>query len=803
MMSTEPGGLVETSDDGTLLPFIDLDRRRQGRLRKLVEVTFAFDVREHVLAGEGHFANVQVPENVNPLLASGRGIPKTLSRTGKRPYSARSGACSDVLRRAAERLSARDPDGDALRRALRAAIVVPIAGIVGYSVAGLSQTALFTLLGAIWLLGLVDLPGNRRARALGYCGLGFNGAVLISVGTLVQPFPWLAVALTFVLGVAVTLAGVLSETIAAGRRVTLLLYVLPVSTPPAPVTARLLGWAIAVAICVPAALFLFSPRHRNDLRGHVAQVCTALADRLDGVGSGDEVSSAMSALEKNFMSADYRPVGLTAGSRALVRVVEDLKWLTDRVGNDDDVGPADLQAPVVAVLRCCARTLNAALVSPKAVDWEELDAKLAELRAVARGRDREDVGAMFAAEDDEDAMVLGRGLFWRRTIATTVDLTGRMIAAAAAADARPVWARALGMRLPETGAADRLLPETVAVRRIAKGFLATRSVAARNAIRTGVGLALAVAITHVFPIQHGFWVVLGVIVVLGSSALTTGTKVVRAMAGTAIGVVLGAALIELVGGQTALLWTLMPILIFAAAYVPRVASFTAGQAVLTMMVLIAYNLIMPIGWRAGLLRIEDVGAGAVVAVIAAVLLWPRGATASVYGVIGEAVSTASQYLQAAVRRVTRGASEETDRTLTALGYDALAASRTVDDAVRHYLSESGGSSDLQSPVVHAANRAIRLRIVAEVIADVATLPPLPAHPRAREVLEMHAEAVAERVAGVSDKSWPPISDEFVVALRAESSGDEAAVNAALPLVTVAANLGEVELMYPSPAGAAL
>ena len=179
-----------------------------------------------------------------------------------------------------------------------------------------------------------------------------------------------------------------------------------------------------------------------------------------------------------------------------------MKWLTDRVGNDDDVGPADLQAPVVAVLRCCARTLNAALVSPKAVDWEELDAELAELRAVARGRDREDVGAMFAAEDDEDAMVLGRGLFWRRTIATTVDLTGRMIAAAAAADARPVWARALGMRLPETGAADRLLPETVAVRRIAKGFLATRSVAARNAIRTGVGLALAVAITHVFPIQH-------------------------------------------------------------------------------------------------------------------------------------------------------------------------------------------------------------------------------------------------------------------------------------------------------------
>ena len=32
----------------------------------------------HVLEGEGHFANVQVPEKVNPLLADGFGIPAEL-----------------------------------------------------------------------------------------------------------------------------------------------------------------------------------------------------------------------------------------------------------------------------------------------------------------------------------------------------------------------------------------------------------------------------------------------------------------------------------------------------------------------------------------------------------------------------------------------------------------------------------------------------------------------------------------------------------------------------------------------------
>jgi pimeloyl-ACP methyl ester carboxylesterase len=36
------------------------------------------DATLHVLAGQGHFANVQVPEKVNPLLANALGIPEEL-----------------------------------------------------------------------------------------------------------------------------------------------------------------------------------------------------------------------------------------------------------------------------------------------------------------------------------------------------------------------------------------------------------------------------------------------------------------------------------------------------------------------------------------------------------------------------------------------------------------------------------------------------------------------------------------------------------------------------------------------------
>ena len=48
-----------------------------------------------------------------------------------------------------------------------------------------------------------------------------------------------------------------------------------------------------------------------------------------------------------------------------------------------------------------------------------------------------------------------------------------------------------------------------------------------------------------------------------------------------------------------------------------------------MMVLIFFNLIVPTGWRVGLIRIEDVVVGALVGVVVSLLLWPQGRTASV------------------------------------------------------------------------------------------------------------------------------------------------------------------------------
>lgn len=711
-----------------------------------------------------------------------------------------------LWRRVVERARTRDPESEGLRRAVRAAIVVPIAAAVSFAVADNAQTPLFTLFGSVALMVMADFPGNRQNRALAYAGLAINGAVLISLGSLVAGRTWIAVLAMFVIGVAVTFSGVLSETIAAGQRPTLVTFVLPACTPPGPLSDRLFGWLIALAVCVPAALFLLPPRHHGQLRRRAARVCALLADRLDGTATPEEVGAAMDKLRATFLGADFRPVGLSAGSRALVRVVDDLEWVAERIGiAENPAGAAllDMKEPAVRVLRASAALLRITRIADRAPSRAELDAALDELTSAARGRYREDIETILGARTDADATELGRELLSRRTVAATIGATGRIVAAAAAADARPVWARALGLRLPPTAASYRLLPEAAAAAQITTGLFAYRSVAVRNSLRTGLGLAVAVAVTNYFPVQNGMWVVLGALSVLRSSALSTGTRLARAVAGTIAGFLLGAALIALVGVDHRVMWVLMPVVVFGSAYVPKVASFAAAQAAFTMMVLIFFNLNNPIGWHAGLIRVEDVMFGALVAAVVSLLMWPRGASATVSRAIQSAQRVYARYLRVAVGRITGGAFEARADEVVTLGHDSLAAARMVDDAVRQYLSESSGETDYRAPIVRASHRAFRIRAAADLIADIPTPPPLTAYPAARAVLESHTDTICTQLAdGSAPDAVPvPISDELVPALRAESSGDELAVSAALPLVAVAASLGELELIYHRPTDA--
>ena len=118
---------------------------------------------------------------------------------------------------------------------------------------------------------------------------------------------------------------------------------------------------------------------------------------------------------------------------------------------------------------------------------------------------------------------------------------------------------------------------------------------------------------------------LGTLSVLRTSAASTGSTALRALVGTAAGFFIGAGLILAIGDNTQRLWAALPIAVLVAAYSPGTAPFAVGQAAFTVTVSVLYNILVPVGWQVGVVRVEDVAIGAAVSAVVGVLFWPRGA----------------------------------------------------------------------------------------------------------------------------------------------------------------------------------
>jgi uncharacterized membrane protein YccC len=602
-------------------------------------------------------------------------------------------------------------------------LVVPSLFALTYEGFGNLQMALFAAFGGFAHLVMASFGGNRRDKLIAHLGLAVTGSVALIIGTAVSGITWLAVLVTIPVTFGIFFAGVAGPTAASGVTAALLPFVLPVATPGTTSTIpdRLAGWWLASAVSTAAVLLLSPPPPGNRLRAAAAGSARALAAHLEASVHGRATAAHHEAcvtakrdLMNAFESTPYRPTGLATADQAMASVVQLLEWCTALVADATEGHPnLDRAAPcdrdLLAVTATVLGQTGALLTAPQTAplpDWAEMDRRREVSAAYHRSARR---------DDNADAEVIARHAFHAQTISVTVRATvADALIATRRADPETVAARRREWygAPPEGTAAERRAAAVSGAVGVLTRHASFRSVWFLNSLRGSLALAAAVLVADLSGVQHGFWVVLGTLSVLRSNAASTESTALRALGGTAIGFAVGALLILGIGTSAPALWAALPIALAVAAYAPGALPFTFGQAAFTVVVVVLFNLLVPVGWKVGVLRIEDVALGCLVSLVVGVLFWPRGAAAVVGDDLADAFRAGAAYLTQAVDWALG-----TRHTPPDAGPAAITAGIRLDEALRGFLAEQGAKHLTKEQLWRLVMATTRLRLTAYSLAD--------------------------------------------------------------------------------------
>jgi uncharacterized membrane protein YccC len=631
----------------------------------------------------------------------------------------------------------------AAARAARATIVIPSILALTFKVLHNEQMTIFAVFGSFGALVLTSFGGTRKDKALAHLGLAVTGSVAVILGTLASGSAWLAVLVTIPVTFAIFFAGSAGPNAASGVTACLLGFVLPVASAGSAslLPDRIEGWWLA-SVASTAAVLLLVPRPPGDrLRAQAATSAGLLAGQLDAAATGTvtpaairEMLAADHQLMNTFVAAPYRPTGLAASDQSLASLVHLLEWITSLASDALD-GHLDFAAAAGA---------DRALLAESARGLREVQALMsgadspADLEQLWRARLASAAHLDGLASDQAAAVGRADVAFHAQTISVA---TSAAVGDALVAAGRATPAQVAGLRrwLMAEAEADRLDPGERAgpedgrpaghglARWLARAGLpdlaataiatdaSMRSVWFRASARGALALAAAVLVAKMTDVQHAFWVVLGTLSVLRTSAAATGASALRALAGTIAGFVVGAGLLLLIGTSPVALWIAFPVAVLIAAYTPGTAPFAAGQAAFTITVVVLFNLLVPAGWRVGLLRVEDVAIGCAVSLVVGFLFWPRGISSVVGDNLADAFRCGARYLADAA---SWALGEQPHRPDPAVA--AIAAGIRLDDALRGYLTEQGSKRLDKSDLWALVTAAMRLRLTAHSLASLPT-----------------------------------------------------------------------------------
>ncbi len=629
-----------------------------------------------------------------------------------------------------------DPGRVILGRGLRVGVVTPLAFGVAEIADADPQTSVFVAFGTFALLAFSDFGGPPRRRLAAYGAATIAGALLIVIGTPFAREPLLAGALALPIAFLIRFTGGFSGQLSAAITPLTLAFVLAVAleAPPSAIGDRLIGWLAAGAVSGAAALLLWPHYGRARL---IQRTGAAVASFADAIG-GTAPAPAQGLLEQLRDESEEGPLthsGTIAEEHALRRIITGLVRLNATL----PLAPAELeegralQAKLQRALQAAGSLLGGGSEEP---DEAALDAaRVAHLRALgSQARERLDRGAepSEVVASIDAAFTLRLASFVGLAIAAnSLLLLGR--------DPLPDDRLAISLGGEAAPAAPSPVGQAAL---LARRRLHLGSARLQDSARAAIGIAAAVIIAGVADVSHGFWVVLATLMVLRSNALGTGRTAIEAVGGTTVGFLIGSALMLLIGAGEVGLWIALPLGAFLAAYAGPAINFIAGQAAFALFVIVLFNLVQPVGWEVGLIRLETVAIGAGVSLLAGVLLWPRGALPLIGATAAEAYRTAARYLDAALRGGRDAATDERRD----LAYDSLLL--TADALAQHrtepgvHLSASQRMALLDGPrIVNAV--ADGIRVVDQLFPG--TMPASPALDRAGQALVARLETVAGEI----------------------------------------------------------
>ena len=209
----------------------------------------------------------------------------------------------------------------------------------------------------------------------------------------------------------------------------------------------------------------------------------------------------------------------------------------------------------------------------------------------------------------------------------------------------------------------------------------------RHALRLTAALLLGYIVSLLFPLGHGYWILLTIAVIMKPAYSITRRRNMQRLTGTFIGAALGFLILMFVENKTAMFFIMLVTMIIAYSLLKL--EYTVSSAALTVGVLLMFHFISPLDFKTILTdRIIDTAIGSALAYIVSTFVLPAWEYEQIEQFVRKAIEANSSYFVTVAQAFTGNAADMTSFKMARK--DAFVALANLSDIFQRMLSEPKG-----------------------------------------------------------------------------------------------------------------